>query len=78
MPTWYLVPVTEFFKTLKENLSFQSTCCFRIFLVKLNNAIMCFELQWSLSKADTYRTELFVRFREVSAFERFELKISQI
>ena len=34
--------------------------------------------QWNLSKADTYGTEVFVRFREVSAFERFELKSSQI
>ena len=35
-------------------------------------------LQWNLSKADTYGTEVFVRFREVSALERFELKSSQI
>ena len=36
------------------------------------------QLQWNLSKADTYGTENFVRFREVSALERFELKSSQI
>ena len=36
------------------------------------------EIQWNLSKADTYGTEVFVRFREVSALERFELKSSQI
>ena len=35
-------------------------------------------LQWNLSKADTYGTEIFVRFREVSALERFELQSSQI
>ena len=35
-------------------------------------------LQWNLFKADTYGTEVFDRFREVSALERFELKISQI
>ena len=32
-------------------------------------------LQWNLSKGDTYETEVFVRFREVSALERFELKV---
>ena len=36
------------------------------------------QFQWSLSKADTYGTEVFVRFREVSILERFELKSSQI
>ena len=35
-------------------------------------------LQWNLSKADTYGTEVFVRFREVSALERLKLKGSQI
>ena len=35
-------------------------------------------IQWNLSKADTYGTEVFVRLREVSALERFELKSSQI
>ena len=35
-------------------------------------------VQWNLSKANTYGTEVFVRFREVSALERFELKSSQI
>ena len=35
-------------------------------------------MQWNLSKADTCGTELFARFREVSALERFELKSSQI
>ena len=35
-------------------------------------------LQWNLSKAVTYRTEVFVRFRKVSTLERFELKSSQI
>ena len=34
-------------------------------------------IQWDLSKADTYGTEIFVRFREVSALERFELKSSK-
>ena len=29
-------------------------------------------------KGDTYGTEVFVRFREVFALERFELKSSQI
>ena len=37
-----------------------------------------FQIQWNLSKADTYGTEVFVRFRKVSAFERFGLKSSQI
>ena len=36
------------------------------------------EIPWNLSKADTYGTEVFVRFREVCALERFELKSSQI
>ena len=36
------------------------------------------DIQWNLSKADTYGTEVFVHFREVSALERFELKSSQI
>ena len=36
------------------------------------------EIQWTLSKADTYGTEVFVRFREVSALERFELKSLQM
>ena len=35
-------------------------------------------IQWNLSKADTYGTEDFVRFREVSALESFELKSFQI
>ena len=35
-------------------------------------------IQWNLSKADSYGTEVFVRLREVSALERFELKSSQI
>ena len=36
------------------------------------------KVQWNLPKADTYGTEVFVRFKEVSALERFELKSSQI
>ena len=36
------------------------------------------DMQWNLSRADTYREEVFVRFREVSALEKFELKSSQI
>ena len=43
------------------------------FFVKIGNGI-----QWNLSKADTYGTEVFVCFREVSALERFELKSFQI
>ena len=46
-----------------------------------HNNICDFEanlLQWNLSKEDTYGTEVFVRFREVSTLERFELKSSQI
>ena len=35
-------------------------------------------VEWTLSKADTYGTEVFVYFREVSALEKFELKSSQI
>ena len=31
-------------------------------------------IQWNLSKADTYGTEVFFCFREVSTLERFELK----
>ena len=34
------------------------------------------QIQSNLSKADTYGTEVFVGFREVSALERFELKSS--
>ena len=41
-------------------------------------ALLQLELQWNLSKADTYGTEVFVRFREVSTLERFELKSFQI
>ena len=41
-------------------------------------AIIYMLLQWNLFKADTYGTEVFVRFREVSTLERFELKSSQI
>ena len=44
-------------------------------MYELNNFIV---LQWNFSEADTYGTELFVRFREVSALKRFELKSSQI
>ena len=36
------------------------------------------KMQLNLSKADIYGTEVFVRFREVSALERSELKSSQI
>ena len=32
-------------------------------------------LQWNLSKADTYGTEVFVRFREVSALESLNWKV---
>ena len=35
-------------------------------------------IQWNLSKTDTYGTEDFVRFTEVSGLDRFELKSSQI
>ena len=35
-------------------------------------------IQWNLSKADSCGTEVFVRFGEVSALERFQLKSSQI
>ena len=38
----------------------------------------CDDIQWNLSKADSYGTDVFVRFREVSALEMFELKSSQI
>ena len=44
-------------------------------MYELNNFIV---LQWNFSKADTYGTEPFVRFREVSALKRFELKSFQI
>ena len=36
------------------------------------------DIPWNLSKAGTYGTEVFVRFRELSALERFELKSYQI
>ena len=36
------------------------------------------QIQWNLSKADTYGTKDFVRFREVSTLERFQLKSFQI
>ena len=36
------------------------------------------KLQWNLSKADTYGTKVFARFREVPALGRFELKSSKI
>ena len=39
---------------------------------------MLCQVQWNLSKADSYGTEVFVRFREVFALEKFELKSSQI
>ena len=42
-------------------------------------AKFCFlNVQWNLSKADTYGIEVFFRFRKVSALERLELKSSQI
>ena len=37
-----------------------------------------YDVQWNLSKANTYGTDVFVRFREVSALEKLELKSSQI
>ena len=46
---------------------------------RIDKSCLCiFLLQWNLSKADTYGTEVFVRFREVSALERIELESSQI
>ena len=36
------------------------------------------DIPWNLSKVDFYGTEVFVRFRELSALERFELKSYQI
>ena len=36
------------------------------------------QLQWNFTKADTYGREDFVRFREVSALDKFELKSFQI
>ena len=36
------------------------------------------DIEWNLSNADTCGTEVFIRFREVSALVRFELKSSQI
>ena len=34
-------------------------------------------LQWNLSKADTLGTNIFVRFRQVSALDRFFLDLHQ-
>ena len=48
---------------------------FFVFLLEWQNKK---NIQWNLSKADTYGTEVFVCFRELSALERFELKSSQI
>ena len=42
------------------------------------NYMKFMKIQWNLSKVNTYGTEVFVRFREVSALERFELKSYQI
>ena len=50
----------------------------RITFETLYKCIICVEIQWNLSKADTYWTEVFARFREVFTLERFELKSSQI
>ena len=44
----------------------------------LKDSVIFFKLQWNQSKVDTYGTEVFVCFREVSPLERFELKSSQI
>ena len=57
--------------------------CHALVKTILENLIMFYsihekELQWNLSKADTYGTEVFVDLREVSALEMFELKSSQI
>ena len=42
------------------------------------NDAYCYEntIQWNLPKADTCGTTTFVRFREVSALERFDLNFS--
>ena len=41
----------------------------------IKNYLCANKIQWNLSKVDTYGTEVFVRFTEVSALERFDLKI---
>ena len=46
--------------------------------LRVTGTLYSFEVQWNLSKLDTYGTEVFVQFREVSALERFELESSQI
>ena len=60
----------------------QGTCTLcsniEVALVNDNSQSSDSELQWNLSKAETYETEVFVHFKEVSALERFELKSSHI
>ena len=65
----YLILLDATYRTTKYALPLY-------FLVVKTNVI--YQVQWKLSKADTYGTEVFVYFREVSALERFELKSSQI
>ena len=53
----------------------------KLFFTITLNTLQGFEklsVQENLSKADTYVTEVFVRFRKVSTLDRFELKSSQI
>ena len=44
----------------------------------INDRLRVLKVQWNLSKVNIYGTEVLVRFRGMSALERFELKSSQI
>ena len=69
MPNMEFLLIRKFF-LLDQILTYIKLC-------KLKDP-SCYDIQWNLSKADTYGTEVFVRFREVSTLEMFKLKSSQI
>ena len=77
MGVQYLLDTQKHHKTFMSSLLTSRQKIINNCLKFLVNRIII-ELQWNLSKADTYGTEVFVRFREVSALESFELKSSQI
>ena len=68
-------------KTVFYSIQYKNGFLAALLLLTLRNQLSSIHsiiIQWNLSKADTYGTELIVRFKEVSALERFELKSSQI
>ena len=80
LPTFQLQISTRIFGNDPKERKRKVSLLFRYYLICFKYASLynLIKLQWNLSKADTYGTEVFVHFREVSALERFELKSSQI